>query len=97
MYLLKSIDQCYILSLVFLFGVDAQVLLFGMGEPIRDFHLPLLVDSQGLCTHAAYNCMLSVRGCIGARIWYGCINFPLLHVLLHTVFYSRCSSLVKAH
>lgn len=41
-------------------GVGALVLLFGMSTPVRDFHLPLLIASQGFCAYVTYYFMLSV-------------------------------------
>ena len=64
MYLLKSMDQsidnCYILSLVLHFGVGAPMFLFCMGASVRDFHLPLPIDSQGFCMYVAYYLMILV-------------------------------------
>jgi uncharacterized membrane protein len=88
--------------LVLLFGVGAPMFLFGMGALVRDFHLPLPIDSQGFFTYVAYYLMLLVLlfgvhapvlifG-MGASMIPYCRYFCILFFVISASLWSRCTS-----
>ena len=105
MYLLmsidESIDQHYILPLVFLCGVGTLLFVFGMDVLVKGFHLPLPIDSQGFCTYTTYYIMLSMFlfGMGAPILIFGMVVsvLPYCKYFCILFFFYRCSSWVKVH